>query len=104
MCVPASIAARMLSGRGVGRREVDDDVHVAKRVRQLDAQLGIDPRGQLEVVRALDGLARRRPHPAGSAGDSDPDHAASASETDPTAFVKHSSSLPMQAALKPSGS
>ena len=104
MCVPASIAARMLPGRGVGSREVDDDVHVANGVSELDSQLGVDPRGQLEVVRGLDGLARGRAHPAGRAGNTDPDHAASASETAPTAFVKHSSSLPMQAALNPFGS
>ena len=104
MCVPASIAARMLSGRGVGGREVDDHVNVANGVCELDSQLGVDPRGKLEVIRGLDGLAGGRAHPAGRAGNSNLDHAASASETAPTAFVKHSSSLPMQAALNPFGS
>ena len=104
MWVPASIAARMLSGAASGVVKSTTTSRSPTDVRELDSQLRVDASGQLHVIGSLDRLARRRPHPAGSAGDADPDHAASASETAPTACLKHASSLPMQAALNPSGS
>ena len=69
-----------------------------------DVERGIGAAAELEVVGFLDRLADGLPHAPGGAADRDPDHAASASETDATAPRKRSSPGPMHAAESESGS
>ena len=70
----ARVQARdRVAERGVGDREVDDDVGVGEDVAELGVERRVGAAAQLEPVGLFDGLADGRAHAPGGAGDRDSD-------------------------------